>query len=258
MDPIVAPVMTGADRISDELPVYYSQLYVRSDSDIVSVDQLQGKILAYNDEASLSGLHCLSFFIKALVQSYSFKYTLPFFASVVRTGAHRNSLRAVIDGSADVLALDCNLLTTIMRVPEGQELMSRLRALSVPALSLAVDNNDCFVVSKDGLLGPNPAQPIVVQKRMATENRINLTQALLSLPPNILADIGADRFVEVTERYYEPIRRMLETCDAHSVVCTQLSQSLVTLRSFECSTIVVTDDGDQQNMRVSMNDVVSM
>ena len=97
--------MTGSVRTSDELPVYYSQLYVRKESELVSVDQLQGTTFAYNDESSLSGLHCVSFFIKALDQRHPQRYMLPFFASVIRTGAHRNSLQAVIDGDADVLAL---------------------------------------------------------------------------------------------------------------------------------------------------------
>jgi hypothetical protein len=145
-----------------------------------------------------------------------------------------------------------------MKVSEGQELMSKLRALTVPALSITIDNNECFVVSRDGLLGPNPAQPIVVQKIMATEVRTKLTQALLSLPADVLTDIGAVRFVEVNEMYYKPIRRMLETCDANSVVCSQLSQSSVTLRAFECSTVVNEDDGDQPVIVVSMNDVGSM
>ena len=74
---------------------------------MVSIEQLQGRVLAYNDEASLSGLHCVSFFLKALSERHPNTCTLPFFSSAVRTGAHRLSVQAVVEGRADVLALVC-------------------------------------------------------------------------------------------------------------------------------------------------------
>ena len=61
-------------------PVYYSQLFVHKESPYVCIQDLQDSIFAYNDESSLSGFHCMIFFLKAL-GSQDKSIRLPFFSS---------------------------------------------------------------------------------------------------------------------------------------------------------------------------------
>jgi ABC-type phosphate/phosphonate transport system substrate-binding protein len=60
-------------------PVYYSQLFVHKESPYVSIQDLQDSIFAYNDESSLSGFHCMNFFLKTL-NSQDESIRLPFFS----------------------------------------------------------------------------------------------------------------------------------------------------------------------------------
>jgi hypothetical protein len=121
-----------------------------------------------------------------------------------------------------------------MKSGEGRALMEQLQPIQVPSLSLSVAHHQ-YTVSRDGLLGPHPAQPIVVQKRLSKEVKDSLLHSFLSLPRDALNDMGAVKFVPVAESNYEGILGMLSICDAHKVVCSNLSEKLVVLGSFECT-----------------------
>ncbi len=64
-------------------------------------DRFAGRRLAFNDEESMSGLIALTRDLEAEGRSLSI------FAERIRTGAHRESIRAVADGRADLAAIDC-------------------------------------------------------------------------------------------------------------------------------------------------------
>ena len=226
--------------------MYFSQVYVRADSDFQSFRDLQGSRLAYNCQASLSGFHCLKFFIQSYAK-YDSSVCLPYFSEVVRTGGHKSSVQAVVDGRADICALDCNVLAEMLSSEAGKEIMEKLRPIDIPALTLVVkderDQEMSFCVSKSGLLGPNPAQPVVVSTRLSPEQIESIKAAFLGASEEVVpipALRGRARYVEVSAEYYDPIVHMMRATDDMRVICeSMLSKTVVsspiTLLAFACS-----------------------
>ena len=266
MTPLVAPTIVEFDEGQDNvdvdtvLPVYYSQVFVREDSSYRTFNDLQGSRLAYNCEASLSGYHCLKNFVKALADDDN-SVKLPFFKSVVRTGGHKHSAKAVCDSEADVCCLDCNIIADLLVTPEGNAIMSQLRSIELPSLSLMLRGRreerqaDIFdlsrddignvsrerelscIVSENGLLGPNPAQPVVVSNRLSQQQMLAIKKAFLgvddSVVPlpitnaaysntNIVKGRRRRKYVEVTSDYYNNIVMMMKELIDHQVICEAL------------------------------------
>jgi len=122
---------------NDELfPVYYSQLYVHKNLTYNTLQELQGCTFAYNDDASLSGYHCLRFLLNHYASATTIKnnnnneekkvgveeeeekkmndITLPFFSRTVCTGGHLLSIKAVALGKADVACIDCVVVQDLL------------------------------------------------------------------------------------------------------------------------------------------------
>ncbi len=211
MVPLVAPMSTHSS-----IPVYYSGVYVHRDSKFNCITDLNGASFAYNDEASLSGFHCIKFFLKAL-QASDQSISFPFFSEIRRTGAHKNSLKFLIDKIADVVVLDCKVVESLLQTSTGRDMMEQCRLISVPSMTMQLLNGEELqqcCVSMDGLLGPNPAQPIVASKRLPPSEIIRLKQALLSVSSEALAPLKAVKFVEVSEEYYTNIGLMMQSCSS--------------------------------------------
>ena len=209
MVPIVAPCALGA--AAGSLPVYHSQLFVRADSTYAKVEDLRGSTFAYNDETSLSGYNCVKFFLLACNRDSNFK--TPFFSKTVRTGAHVNSIEAVLDARASVLALDCNVLSSLQQAPAWREKLEALRPISIPQVQYEIDSDSRYQVSSNGMLGPHPAQPLVVSRRLGPKIIDNIKTALLSLSGDELASIRAKRYMEVDEEYYRGVTAMIRACN---------------------------------------------
>lgn len=150
--PIVAPVnstVVGAKGNEELLPVYYSQLYVHKNSTYTTLQELQGCVFAYNDDASLSGYHCLRFLLNHYAstttnnnnnnnderkgeggQKKMMDITIPFFSRTVCTGGHVSSMKAIAMGNADVACIDCVVV---------QDLLAKAAAA---AAASADDNED--------------------------------------------------------------------------------------------------------------------
>ena len=239
-------------------PVYYSQIFVKKDSPFRTFKDLQGSTLAYNCETSLSGYHCLKNFLKAYADN-DISVQLPFFKSVVRTGGHKNSAEAVCLGKADVCSLDCNVVAELINSAEGVAIMSQLRSMYLPSLSLvikrsqgegrtgeiymgenvnSVNNKEVVLscsVSENGLLGPNPAQPVVASNRLSSQQMQDIKNAFLRLDDGLvplpatttsLHDRNAQRttrrFVEVNAEYYNNVVVMMKELIDHHVICDAL------------------------------------
>ena len=142
--PIVAPVngtimacAINAKGSNEELllPVYYSQLYVHKNSSYKSLQELRGRVFAYNDDASLSGYHCLRFLLNHYAstttnnnnnnnndekveeeggQKKMMDITIPFFSRTVCTGGHISSMKAIAMGNADVACIDCVVVQDLL------------------------------------------------------------------------------------------------------------------------------------------------
>jgi ABC-type phosphate/phosphonate transport system substrate-binding protein len=232
--PLVAPVSISDPVPQDTsdrqalVPVYYSQFYVRKDSHYNAFEDLQGSVFAFNDEMSLSGLHCARHFVWAYYSAQK-SISLPFFQSLVRTGGHANSVIAVVEGRADVLALDCKVLEALLQDESGAKLVSQLRPILVPdVIHLCRDIHDnqrtlLCTVSKNGLLGPNPAQPIVASRRLDPAVRERVMQGLLSLTSEQLEPrmTGIKCYAPVDEKYYESVAAMMLECQGTAILAVE-------------------------------------
>jgi len=130
----------------------YCDLVVRRDAKVSSLEDLRGGRFGFNDRVSLSGWLGLSTRLESM-------NTHPdeFFGSVVHTGGHLHSLKALKEGSIHVASIDSNVLCS-----HGDS----LRGLRV------LDS-----------VGPWPSQPVVIRLTMEKEERRLLQEALLMCGP---------------------------------------------------------------------------
>lgn len=180
----VAPVF--ADKRNGGRPVYYSDVVVRADSDIVSFDQLRGRTWAYNDARSLSGWHSV------LERLCAIPAGSEFFASTVASGSHLESLRLVTQHRVDAAAIDSNVL--IMERAEHPGQATRLRVIES--------------------WGPFPIQPAVVRATLPEETKARIAGHLsdlhLSAATLALEGIPFERFAPVTYEDYLSSRAVVE------------------------------------------------
>jgi len=81
--------------------LYSSRFIVAAGSDIRSLAECGGRIVAINNRDSNSGMNVLRHAVAKLNPA------APFFASVVNSGGHLQSVTAVAEKRADVAAIDC-------------------------------------------------------------------------------------------------------------------------------------------------------
>ncbi len=168
----VAPVF--ADERAKGLPIYFSDVVVRADSNIVSFDQLRGRTWAYNDARSLSGWH------SALERLRAIPAGSEFFSSTVASGSHLESLRLVSQHRVDSAAIDSNAL--IMEQAEHPGQATRLRVIES--------------------WGPFPIQPAVVRASLPEKTKRQIADHLSDLHRSVATDalegIPFERFAPVT------------------------------------------------------------
>ncbi|MEB1806112.1 MAG: phosphate/phosphite/phosphonate ABC transporter substrate-binding protein [Bacillaceae bacterium] len=109
---------------------YKAQYTVRTDSDIQSIEDLEGKVWAFPDLASTSGY---LFPAAQLVNEYGVdsENIAGFFSDMIQSGGHDNALIQVLEGNADVATTFDDARTAI----EGDypEAMTDLRVLGYTA-----------------------------------------------------------------------------------------------------------------------------
>jgi phosphonate transport system substrate-binding protein len=182
---LAAPIMAGP-RYGDR-PIYFSDVVVRRDSSFHSFADLRGASWAFNEPGSQSGYHITRYHLATMGEGWSF------FGRVVGTGAHRRSLRMVIDGEIDASAVDSTVLEWVLaRQPEVSE---AIRVIDT--------------------LGPSPIPPWVMSRKMAARHGEALRQALVEMHytaegRQILAAGGISRFAAVADTDYDLIRQMAE------------------------------------------------
>jgi ABC-type phosphate/phosphonate transport system substrate-binding protein len=81
--------------------LYCSRIIVAADSDIDSISDSRGRVVAMNNLDSNSGMNVLRHAVADMAESGQF------FSRAVVTGGHLHSLRAVASGVADIAAIDC-------------------------------------------------------------------------------------------------------------------------------------------------------
>ena len=130
VEPLAAPVLAG-DRYGGR-PVYYSDVIVRRDSPIRSLEELRGCSWAYNEPASHSG-HTVTLY--SLVRMGA---RPGFFGRVVEAGFHQRAIRLVHAGVMDAAAIDSQVLAVELR-----------------------DHPDLTGLRVVGSFGPSTIQPVV-------------------------------------------------------------------------------------------------
>lgn len=200
-------------------------MFVNINSTYTHLDQLyrSSAIFAYNDECSLSGFHCLRFFLYHYV-SKNFKNTdtlFPFFSKIIKTGSHFNSVQAVLNGNADVLVLDCTVRENMLSTKEGRDILQKLRPIDIPTLPAFshTDSNKSFLLSYNGLLGPNPVQPVVASNRLSSHLINRICEAFTTISAEALAPVLADRYEAVHPHFYDHIDAMMSICKETDILC---------------------------------------
>ncbi|MBK8097330.1 MAG: PhnD/SsuA/transferrin family substrate-binding protein [Planctomycetes bacterium] len=110
-------------------PRYVSEVVVADRSPRATLADLRGARCAVNEATSHSGTNALRPLIAPLARDGRF------FASVVETGAHSDSLRLLQDGEIDVACVDAVVLALLRQ--ERPRLVTSLRTLAITAPALA-------------------------------------------------------------------------------------------------------------------------
>ncbi|UOE93267.1 phosphate/phosphite/phosphonate ABC transporter substrate-binding protein [Alkalihalobacillus sp. LMS39] len=119
---------------------YKAQYVVRADSDIQSLEDLEGKIWAFADPTSTSGY---LFPAAQLMDEYGVTDVENFFSNLITAGGHDNALIQVLEGDADVATTFDDARTVIEE--DYPEVMDELRILGytddIPNDTISVSTN---------------------------------------------------------------------------------------------------------------------
>ena len=168
----------------DDSSTYWGYLFVRKDSGIANVEQMQGKRLALVEKATTAGY----IFPVAYLREQGVADLDTYFSDVQFWGSHDSAINAVLDGNADVGAAK-NTIWELMSL-ESPRIESELEIL---ATSPKVPSN--------GLL---------VSPSIAPQVRAKIRDTLLGLDKDpaagaILETLRAKGFVVTDQSSYQPV-----------------------------------------------------
>lgn len=180
-------------------PVYFSDVVVSQDSTMRSAEDLGGRVWAYNDSSSLSGMYCLLQFLRQQGRG------LDFLKELRPSGSHLRSLELVLSGSADAAAIDSTVLALQLR--KKPELQARLRVIAS--------------------WGPFPAQPLIVRRTLPEPVKLAIRRALSDMPNAAQWRRGLGQFhllgfAPIDEAFYADEQREIEDCQrafGHALTC---------------------------------------
>ena len=182
---MAAPVMAAA-RYQDQA-VYFSDVIVRSESPYDSFADLSGKSFAFNETRSFSGYVAVCRHLLQMGQTESF------FGEWLKSGAHAMSMDWVEQARVEAAAIDSVVLE--MELDQHPERSGRFR-----------------VVER---IGPYPMPPVAAVSGLPEPIYQKLKTALLAMHhtergQKILQQAQVQRFRGMTDRDYDPIRRVVQ------------------------------------------------
>lgn len=182
---VAAPVLT--DPAFGGRPQYRSDVIVGAGSRFRSFADLRGASWAYNEPSSYSGYFAVRARLAAIGEPDGY------FGTAVKAGWHEKAIRMVADGLVDASAIDCQVLSIVLAAEP--ELATRLRVIDS--------------------LGVAPIQPVVAGAHLDPKLLGRARSALLEVAADpavaaVLAAAGLQKFVEVHDADYDPIRQLLE------------------------------------------------
>ncbi len=180
---LAAPILQG-ERYQGR-PIYFSDVIVRRESHYASFDDLEGCRWAYNERASHSGYNLVNYSL--LERGKSPHY----FGQTLKTGSHRASLQAVIEGRADATALDSHMLDVLLL--HHEEVAAQIRVIA--------------------MLGPSTIPPVVAAKRLDSTLKCSIQEVLCKMHHDPLAAYKLRegliaRFVPIADEQYQDLREM--------------------------------------------------
>jgi phosphonate transport system substrate-binding protein len=180
-----APIEAIAAAVprGDAAPRYFADLVVRAGLEGGSAADLVGRRIGFNGRDSLSG------YVLPYASLMGRGLAAPLYADAIETGSHHNSLALLVSGEIDAAAIDSTLLALEAR-----------------------DNPEIAALRVLERLGPAPIPPVVLLNGDAALAR-GLRDALVSLDQHELGrralELGlVERFVEITDGDYDPVREM--------------------------------------------------
>ena len=172
------------DERNGGMPLYFSELVVRSGSEARAFDDLLGARFAFNDDCSLSG------YFSVLDKLATRDLTESFFGAVVQSGSHLRSLDMLGSGEVDCAAIDANTLQFL--ASHGVELDIRILET----------------------LGPFAVQPVIVRSGLDRGLKRAIAGALLGMhhasSGEPLRRYGVLRFGEVDDAHYDDVRQRMK------------------------------------------------
>jgi len=177
---LAAPRIAGSTR-------YQSYLIVNKDSPFSSLADLRGRSFAFTDPDSNSGHLVPRFWLFQMGEKPE-----SFFAKLVYTHGHDNSIMAVARGLVDAAAVDS--LVWKYHLKAGSALALRTK-----------------VIRESGYFG---MPPVVASRHLADAEAGKVKEILLSMHRDpqgrrLLAGLHVERFVPARDRWYQPVRDML-------------------------------------------------
>jgi len=168
---------------------YHGLIFVRKDSGIRNAKDMKGKRFAFVDKATTAGyLLPLEYFHENNISNYK-----TYFRETYFTGTHEDTIYDVLDGKADIGAAK----NTIYRKLEDAD--PRIR-------------KDLLILKKSPEV---PENSLALKKDIEESVRNKLKEVLLNMQNDpegidILKQFGAKRFIETTNKDFEPVVRYCE------------------------------------------------
>jgi phosphonate transport system substrate-binding protein len=180
------PFAVGVSKETGE-STYQSLILTRTDSDIQSLSDLEGKDVAFVDPASTSGGLVPTF----MIVNETGKNPEEFFGRLVFAGTHDASVMALINGSAEAAAVADFLLEGMI----DRDLVSR--------------DDFRIIAESDPIAGP----PLMYREDLDEDLKTNLTQAFLTLHERLGDDIGMGNYSNYEETSLDDYQIILKMMD---------------------------------------------
>ncbi|HED15283.1 MAG TPA: hypothetical protein ENI64_00465 [Gammaproteobacteria bacterium] len=168
-------------------PLYYSVIVTRKGRPEKSLTDFKQQILSYSDPRSNSGFVAPAFQLKK--QGIAIK---THFRLLLNAGNHERSITAVLNGLADVAAIDEYVWVEYLK-------------------KFPQTGKSLHIIDR---IGPFPFTPVVAGRSVPSDTIDKLNDALVNMPADaegrqLLKELGIDGFVIKQNKFYDDIKVML-------------------------------------------------
>lgn len=190
---LAAPVLQNTPY--QQTPHTVSEMVVRSDSPLTSVEDLHECVWAWHEQQAHAGSQFMNETVfEATSSAISFK-------EGIATNSHAQSLRLVLDGKVDVALIETHILDMVLH--NSPKMAAHLRII--------------------GYLSPSTLSAVVVSTHVEPLIRQRLQEALLVIHQDAffaqrLQEGGIERFLSVADEQYQGIRERYRRGQLHPLL----------------------------------------